>query len=441
MSDDDRHGPVIGAPQGEPDATATATLTDASNASLSPRDRAALNRARATWLPLVFVLLSLALAVLLPQLSQRRITTLRNEVNLYADPARQRVADIQLHLARGIAQRRAYAYSHDSALIVNLESSRMRREDAERELLRYARALDATGVPRLEPFALRLERLDRALDSTVGTLDLSGRPVGAIPAIRAGYGPIQATADSLALALDSAIAVRQRMVTRIEMIAASLTSLVVLLGLGAAFLVARLGMRYRKLAIRLDEQGARFRQIAENLGDVVWLSEPGFRRHLYVNRAYERIWGRSRESLGENPQSFIDSVHPADQARVRDALASLAEDFTDIEFRVVRPNGEVRWVWNRSFPVRNAAGKVFRITGIVEDITDERRYAAEREELLRKEREAREIAERRQLEIEQVMESRVRLIRGFTHDVKNPLGAADGYLAMLEEGAFGTMQP
>lgn len=438
MSDDGRNGSRIGAPHGEPDAEAAAA-PDHAGASLSPRDRATLNRARGTWLPLVFVVLSLALAVLLPQLSQRRINALRNEVNLFADPARQRVADIQLYLTRSIAQRRAYEFSHDSTLISRLQSMRLRREDAERELVRYTHALDRTGAPELEPFARRLESLDHALDSTVRTFDLSRTPAVAVPALRTTFGQIQATADSLALALDSAIAVRHRMVTRIEMVAASLTALVVLLGLGAAFLVARLGMRYRGLAIRLDEQGARFRQIAENLGDVVWLSEPDFRRHLYINRAYERIWGRSRESLGQNPESFIDSVHPADRARVREALASLAENFTDIEFRVVRPNGEVRWVWNRSFPVRNAAGKVFRITGIIEDITDERRHASEREELLRKEQEAREIAERRQRELEQVMESRVRLIRGFTHDVKNPLGAADGYLAMLEEGALGAL--
>jgi hypothetical protein len=89
---------------------------------------------------------------------------IRNEVNLYADPARQRVANIQLYLTRGIAQRRAYAFSHDSALIVNLQSTRMRREDAERELVRYTHELDGMGMSRLEPFALRLERLDRPLD-------------------------------------------------------------------------------------------------------------------------------------------------------------------------------------------------------------------------------------------------------------------------------------
>ena len=440
MSDDGRNGERIGTPYGT-SSTREAAINEASNAALSPHDRATLTRARGTWLSLVFVLLSLGLAVLLPQLSNRRITALRSEVNLYADPARQRVAVIQLYLSRGISQRRAYEFSHDSALITSLRSSQTRREDAERELIRYTHALDGMGAPKLERFATRLERLDRALDSTVSALDLAKRPAASAAAVRRGSDEIQATADSLGLALDSVITVRQRMVSRIEMIAAVLTVIIVLFGLGAAFLVARLGSRYRVLAIRLDEQQERFRQIAENLGDMVWLSEPGFPRHLYVNRAYERIWGRSRVSLAENPDSFIESVHPDDQNRVREAMAGLEHDVTDIEFRIVRPNGDVRWVWNRSFPVRNASGHVFRITGIIEDITDERRHAAEREELLRKEREARETADLRREELEHVMESRVRLIRGFTHDVKNPLGAADGYLAMMEEGALGTVPP
>src|SRR3954470_2728269 len=83
-----------------------AAPNDSSTAPLSARDRAALDRARGTRLPLILVLLSLAFAVLLPQLSQRRITTLRNEVNLYADPARQRLTATQLYLMRGVGQRR-----------------------------------------------------------------------------------------------------------------------------------------------------------------------------------------------------------------------------------------------------------------------------------------------------------------------------------------------
>src|SRR5262249_420625 len=151
---------------------------------------------------LVFVLISLALAVLLPQLSQRRITALRNEVNLYADPARQRVTAIQLYLAKGIGQRRAYAFNHDSALIRSLQSTRSRREDAGRELVRYTHALDGVTAGRLAAFATRLEQLDHNLDSAAATWDLTQRPPAAIPGVGRDFGRIQATADSLGLALD-----------------------------------------------------------------------------------------------------------------------------------------------------------------------------------------------------------------------------------------------
>jgi signal transduction histidine kinase len=77
---------------------------------------------------------------------------------------------------------------------------------------------------------------------------------------------------------------------------------------------------------------------------------------------------------------------------------------------------------------------VFRVAGVAEDITERREAEFERERLLRREQSARAEAERREEELERVTESRARLIRGFTHDVKNPLGAADGYLQLLEEG-------
>jgi PAS domain S-box-containing protein len=215
------------------------------------------------------------------------------------------------------------------------------------------------------------------------------------------------------------------------------TAVLVLLGIGAAYLVARLGARFRNMALRLEEQEARFRQIADNLSAVVWLSDPDFRRHFYVNVAYERIWGRSREELERDPGAFMEGVHPDDRARLRTALGDIPDRLADLEFRVIRPNGETRWVWVRGFPVRDADGKLFRIAGIVEDITDRHAYAEERERLLENERSARSIAESRRSELERVTESRARLVRGFTHDVKNPLGAADGFLALLQEGVLG----
>jgi PAS domain S-box-containing protein len=163
----------------------------------------------------------------------------------------------------------------------------------------------------------------------------------------------------------------------------------------------------------LRESEERFRQIAENIHEFIWLADPGFSRHFYVNAAYEDIWGRSTASLYGNPWSLLDGVHPEDRSRVATALSGLSRGVYDIEFRVVRPDGDERWVWSRGFPVRNDRGEIYRVAGITEDITERKRAA----------------------------ESRVRLVRGFTHDVKNPLGAADGFLALLEDGVIGALEP
>ena len=161
-----------------------------------------------------------------------------------------------------------------------------------------------------------------------------------------------------------------------------------------------------------------FRQIADSIHQFIWLSDVDFTTHYYVNPAYERIWGRSRKSLYESPKSLLDGVHEDDRERVGEALRGLASRGYDIEFRVVRPDGTMRWVWSRGVPVWDAHGKVHRIAGITEDIT-ERKQA--------------------ELELRRITESRTALIRGFTHDIKNPLGAADGFLSLLTDGIYGTL--
>jgi signal transduction histidine kinase len=90
--------------------------------------------------------------------------------------------------------------------------------------------------------------------------------------------------------------------------------------------------------------------------------------------------------------------------------------------------------------VRDGQGRIFRVGGILEDITENRRNAAERDRLLAAERVSRAEAETRKAQLERVTESRGRLIRGFTHDVKNPLGAADAYLALIEEDVYGALR-
>lgn len=120
----------------------------------------------------------------------------------------------------------------------------------------------------------------------------------------------------------------------------------------------------------LREREQRFRQMAENIKEMVWMSDPNNGEVLYVNPAYREIWGKSAESLYEDPQSFLDAVHPGDRARVRNVLDPQTTGSYEEEYRIVRPDGEIRWVHDRAVSVKNEAGKIYRTVGIASDITD-----------------------------------------------------------------------
>jgi len=121
--------------------------------------------------------------------------------------------------------------------------------------------------------------------------------------------------------------------------------------------------------LRQSEQ--RFRQFAEAVSQVFWMTDPDKHETLYVSPGYEAIWGRTCASLYETPQSRIEAVHPQDQERVRHALSALRNGGAyGEEYRVVRPDGSIRWVRDRAFPVRDASGKLVRLAGIAEDVTE-----------------------------------------------------------------------
>lgn len=143
---------------------------------------------------------------------------------------------------------------------------------------------------------------------------------------------------------------------------------------------------------RLRESEERFRQLAESIAEVFWISDTGKSRMIYVSPAYAMIWGRSEQSLYDNPRSFLDAIHPQDRGRIEAALPRQAEGGYQEEYRIVRPDGAVRWIRDRAFPVRDSSGQVYRVTGIATDIT-ERRYTVERVRQLNAELEER-ISER-----------------------------------------------
>jgi PAS domain S-box-containing protein len=124
-------------------------------------------------------------------------------------------------------------------------------------------------------------------------------------------------------------------------------------------------------ALRASEQ--RFRQVTENIDEVFWLTDTAKKEMIYISPAYSRVWGRSAESLRAEPQSWIDAIHEEDRERVRNASRELqvTGDY-DLEYRIVRPDGTVRWVHDRAFPIRDAENRVYRVAGVAEDITRKR---------------------------------------------------------------------
>ncbi len=198
--------------------------------------------------------------------------------------------------------------------------------------------------------------------------------------------------------------------------------------------LASAALRRVLLLAELRESESRFHQIADHLRQVIWLGDALLTVRYYVNPAYEEIYGLNRESFYREPRSHVEVVHPEDRERLEAAQRELPRGEFDVEYRIIRPDGQVRWLWSRAYPILNERGDVYRVAGIVEDITAHKEAQEERERLIQRERAARAEAERRREELERVVDSRARLMRGFSHDVKNPLGAADAYLQLLQKG-------
>jgi PAS domain S-box-containing protein len=130
-------------------------------------------------------------------------------------------------------------------------------------------------------------------------------------------------------------------------------------------------LRRSEAYLRASEE--RFRQLAESIREVFWLTDIHKAEILYVSPGYEAIWGRNRAALINSPREWLEAIHPDDRERVlRNALSRQVAGLYDEEYRIVRPDGSIRWIRDRAFPVRDSAGKVYRIAGIAEDVTERR---------------------------------------------------------------------
>lgn len=171
----------------------------------------------------------------------------------------------------------------------------------------------------------------------------------------------------------------------------------------------------------LRESEARFREVVTNISEVIWLFDVGKQNVIYVSPAYEKIWGRSIEKLYSRYAEWSESIHPEDREQAQKKFEQdLARGKTSArEYRIVRPNGTVRWISDRSFPIVNAQGKIIRITGIAEDVTE--RKAAEESMRASQEKTARS----------RKMESLGLLAGGVAHDLNNILSGIVSYPELI----------
>jgi PAS domain S-box-containing protein len=170
----------------------------------------------------------------------------------------------------------------------------------------------------------------------------------------------------------------------------------------------------------LQRSEEKFHQLAENMREMFWIAAADTGELLYISPAYERIWGRSRESAFRDPKSWLQAVHPDDLEQACRLLAAGKEGKpVEAEYRIRTPGGREKWIRDQALPIRDQAGQLIRMAGIAEDITERKRYEAE----LIQAREAADAANR----------AKSTFVANMSHEIRTPMNGVIGMIQLLLE--------
>ncbi len=171
---------------------------------------------------------------------------------------------------------------------------------------------------------------------------------------------------------------------------------------------------------KLKESDEIFKQAVENIDEVFWIGSYEWKEIYYVSPAYEKVWGRSCESLYADPFSWFNSVLEEDKDEV---LANIPERITDAEivcfpeYRIRHDDGTILWISARAYPIKNENGEIYRYVEIAENITERKKIEDKFQQIHK-------------------MEAIGTFASGIAHDFNNILSPIIGYSEMLKEEKF-----
>ncbi|MCU0566374.1 MAG: PAS domain S-box protein [Oculatellaceae cyanobacterium Prado106] len=161
--------------------------------------------------------------------------------------------------------------------------------------------------------------------------------------------------------------------------------------------------------VALSQSEDNFRQLAENMQDAFWITDANNQQVLYVNPAYEKLWERGSELLYQDYWEWLTAIHPEDRPRVEQTLQeNKAQGYYDHEYRLICSDGSIRWVRDRAFPIKNAAGEIIHLAGIAEDVTERQR-------------------------LEEIKDQFISIV---SHELRTPLTAIQMSLGLLRTGHY-----